>query len=292
MIFCRNVMPSILGISTSRVMTSGASSFIRSTAMIGSAADAMTSISGSSLRISVIVCRTTAESSTTRTRIFFFGSMMSNFLQRVESAKVTEGMFGHPVQSDFSCLRVEIEFAPQRSADVGGKQGQAMVGDNLFGYCRVLETDGGRLIFISRDEHFRSSIQLNLRFGGPDAEARKGFRHHGYGAVDVLKCIIASRTVVRQQIIDAVDIGMPPAVGQKRVADGGNAQAAVIESYRDAGAQNGGDQGGMVQNRHFTLLQVETRKRGFMECHGVSCKSMKRRTAAGDSCRSMFPNGP
>ena len=44
---CRNVTPSMRGISTSRVMTSGTSSLILSAAMYGSAAVAMTSRCGS-----------------------------------------------------------------------------------------------------------------------------------------------------------------------------------------------------------------------------------------------------
>jgi hypothetical protein len=66
----RKVMPSMRGISTSSVMTSGISSWIFRAAMNGSEATAMISMSGSSSRTRVSVCRTLAESSMTRTRIF------------------------------------------------------------------------------------------------------------------------------------------------------------------------------------------------------------------------------
>ena len=69
MIFCRNVSPSMRGISISRVITSGVCSRIRSAATKGSAAVPMTSISGSLESTSLRVWRTTAESSTIRTRI-------------------------------------------------------------------------------------------------------------------------------------------------------------------------------------------------------------------------------
>ena len=64
----RNVMPSMRGISTSSVMTSGTSSWMRRAATNGSGAVPMTSISGSASRMAVIVWRTEAESSTIRTR--------------------------------------------------------------------------------------------------------------------------------------------------------------------------------------------------------------------------------
>ena len=69
MIRRRKVMPSIRGISTSRTMTSGTSSWIRRAATKGSEAVAITSISGGSFRISVMTRRTAAESSTISTRI-------------------------------------------------------------------------------------------------------------------------------------------------------------------------------------------------------------------------------
>lgn len=72
MIFCRKVKPSILGISMSSVITSGISSRMRSAATNGSAAVPITSISGSRDKMSLSVRRTTAESSTIRTRILGF----------------------------------------------------------------------------------------------------------------------------------------------------------------------------------------------------------------------------
>ena len=70
MIFCRNVRPSMRGISISSVITSGTCSRIRSAATKGSEAVPMISISGSLESTSLRVWRTTAESSTIRTRIF------------------------------------------------------------------------------------------------------------------------------------------------------------------------------------------------------------------------------
>ena len=70
MIFCRNVSPSMRGISISSVITSGTCSCIRSAATKGSPAVPMTSIEGSLDKISLNVWRTNAESSTIRTRIF------------------------------------------------------------------------------------------------------------------------------------------------------------------------------------------------------------------------------
>ena len=70
MIFCKNVRPSMRGISISSVITSGICSLIRSAATKGSLAVPMTSISGSADSTSLSVWRTTAESSTMRTRIF------------------------------------------------------------------------------------------------------------------------------------------------------------------------------------------------------------------------------
>src|SRR5690348_10088026 len=69
MILRRKVMPSMRGISTSSVMTSGTSFWIRLAAAKGSVAVPTTSISLSPPRMSAMVCRTEAESSTTKTRI-------------------------------------------------------------------------------------------------------------------------------------------------------------------------------------------------------------------------------
>ncbi len=66
--FSRKVMPSMRGISTSRVSTSGLSCLIFSRAISGSAAVPTTSISGSQASIVDISLRTNAESSITRTR--------------------------------------------------------------------------------------------------------------------------------------------------------------------------------------------------------------------------------
>ncbi len=67
MIFSRNSSPFILGISTSRVMTSGFSSLILARASSGSAAVPTTLISGSRRRTALIRLRMVALSSTTRT---------------------------------------------------------------------------------------------------------------------------------------------------------------------------------------------------------------------------------
>ena len=66
----RKSIPSMRGISTSRVMTSGLSSRIISRATSGSLAVPMHSISRCRLMISDSRLRTSAESSTTITRIF------------------------------------------------------------------------------------------------------------------------------------------------------------------------------------------------------------------------------
>ena len=69
MSFSRNESPSMRGISTSRVRTSGLSALILSRATIGSLAEPITSRPGSCDRISVRSCRMTAESSTMSTRV-------------------------------------------------------------------------------------------------------------------------------------------------------------------------------------------------------------------------------
>ena len=75
----RNVSPSMRGISMSRVRTSGCSFGILSMAISGSLATPTTSMSGSICRVSVIVLRTSAESSITSTRILrFIASMVGN----------------------------------------------------------------------------------------------------------------------------------------------------------------------------------------------------------------------
>src|SRR4029077_4234953 len=65
----RNVTPSMFGISTSSVMTSGLSSLMRSRELSGSLAVPTTSISGSDDSKLDSSCRISAESSTMRTRI-------------------------------------------------------------------------------------------------------------------------------------------------------------------------------------------------------------------------------
>jgi hypothetical protein len=67
----RKVMPSMRGISTSRVMTSGISSRMRLAATNGSEATPITSICGSDSSTAARVWRTVAESSMIRTRIFW-----------------------------------------------------------------------------------------------------------------------------------------------------------------------------------------------------------------------------
>src|SRR5690606_38344072 len=71
MSFSRKSSPSIRGISTSRVSTSGLCCLISSRATSGSGATATTSMSSWLSMISVIRLRTSAESSTHNTRIFF-----------------------------------------------------------------------------------------------------------------------------------------------------------------------------------------------------------------------------
>ena len=68
MTFSRNASPSIFGISTSRVITSGLSALIASRASSGSDASPTTSITGSWDRAAAIRPRIVAESSTTSTR--------------------------------------------------------------------------------------------------------------------------------------------------------------------------------------------------------------------------------
>ncbi len=75
MSFSRKVSPSIFGISTSSVSTSGFKALIFSRAMYGSGADPITSISGSLARSAVSTCRIKAESSTISTRIFAMNSL-------------------------------------------------------------------------------------------------------------------------------------------------------------------------------------------------------------------------
>ncbi len=67
--FSRNSSPSIFGISTSSVSTSGLVCLMRSRATRGSGATPTTSISGWLLMISFITLRISAESSTIRTLI-------------------------------------------------------------------------------------------------------------------------------------------------------------------------------------------------------------------------------
>ncbi|CFN82244.1 Uncharacterised protein [Bordetella pertussis] len=69
--FSRKSRPSMRGISTSSVSTSGLCFLISSRATSGSGAVATTSMSGWLLMISVIRPRTSAESSTHKTLIFF-----------------------------------------------------------------------------------------------------------------------------------------------------------------------------------------------------------------------------
>ncbi|MCY1373302.1 hypothetical protein D9M69_605680 [compost metagenome] len=68
----RNSRPSMRGISTSSVITSGLSSRIISRATSGSLAAPMQRMSGCRLMISVSRLRTSAESSTTTTEILLF----------------------------------------------------------------------------------------------------------------------------------------------------------------------------------------------------------------------------
>jgi len=76
----RKSMPSMRGISTSSVITSGSSSRIISRASRGSAAAPTHSMSGSRLMISASRLRTSAESSTTTTRVFFKAASLSRFV--------------------------------------------------------------------------------------------------------------------------------------------------------------------------------------------------------------------
>ena len=71
--FARNVRPSMRGISTSSVRTSGLVSLMRSRATMGSEAVPTTSMSAAVLRISTRIWRTSAESSTMRTLILRTG---------------------------------------------------------------------------------------------------------------------------------------------------------------------------------------------------------------------------
>ncbi|MHC2736348.1 hypothetical protein ACVMFA_002109 [Bradyrhizobium liaoningense] len=77
MILRRKVMPSMRGISRSRMMTSGSSFSSRLAATNGSDAVAITSISGSSLKIVSRIWRTDAESSTISTRTFSLGILVA-----------------------------------------------------------------------------------------------------------------------------------------------------------------------------------------------------------------------
>ena len=69
------------GISTSSVSTSGVAVFRRSIAAIGSLATAMTSMSGWELMARLRTPRTTAESSTTMTRILLISAPLAEQLE-------------------------------------------------------------------------------------------------------------------------------------------------------------------------------------------------------------------
>ena len=71
MIFSRNSRPSIFGISTSSVMTSGLSALMASRASSGLLASPTTLMAGSLDSAAAIMLRMVAESSTTRTRTGF-----------------------------------------------------------------------------------------------------------------------------------------------------------------------------------------------------------------------------
>ena len=71
MIFLRKVMPSMRGISTSRMMTSGQACFMRSIASSGSDTACSSRMPGAFSSIVPTTLRTTAESSTTITSMFF-----------------------------------------------------------------------------------------------------------------------------------------------------------------------------------------------------------------------------
>ena len=84
-------MPSMRGISTSKVMTSGFMLRIISRATRGSAAAAMHSMSGCRLMISVSMLRTSAESSTTITRVLAMVSLLNNQNKSMEPPPVEAG---------------------------------------------------------------------------------------------------------------------------------------------------------------------------------------------------------
>ena len=106
MILRKNVSPSMRGISISSVITSGTCSLIRSAATNGSLAVAMTSIIGSVERTWLRVCRTSAESSTIRTRIFslVISGPSGFFSARVRSSVTPAGIVA-TWQADARTLR-------------------------------------------------------------------------------------------------------------------------------------------------------------------------------------------
>src|ERR1035441_874035 len=139
MIFCKNVRPSMRGISISSRITSGTSSSIRSAATKGSLAVPITSMAGSSDSTSLRVWRTTAESSTMRTRIF--GWLIAYTSERRSPQPLTPGC--QPVQQHFTRPGVEVNSPAADAAQVGSGHREAFLRQDLHGGLAILGSHRG-----------------------------------------------------------------------------------------------------------------------------------------------------
>src|SRR5882757_8789324 len=229
----RNARPSMRGISTSRVSTSGFSNLILSRATYGSGAVPTTSMSGSEFKISVSSWRMTAESSTTKTWIFLVIGMASGLEQF------------HGSGFDLGGRRIVENLTRETAAEILGGDEEALGLQIVAHELRIARAHVERHI-----EHLAAADHLELEIRPLAAECH-----------DVVDQPLHRNVAVARRGADQI---FRPGAGaarsverQHEVIHSADSHPSLTHACRDAGAEHGEDR--LVVLRDVVIAGQELR---------------------------------
>src|SRR5580658_1345831 len=253
----RKASPSMRGISTSSVSTSGLSNLIFSRATYGSGADPTTSMPGSEFRISVNSWRITAESSTTRTRIFlsisgvllkeFHGAGLDLNVRRRELPLALEHCNverrGQALHPHLAGRRAVVDLTRETVAEILGADEKAFGLEVLADELRIAPADiEGHIEHLAAADHFELQI--------------RPLAAQGHDVVDQpLHRDVAVARRGADQVFRPGTGAARPVERQHEVIHPADTQLAVAHAGRDTGAEHGED--GLVVARDVVVARQQ-----------------------------------
>src|SRR3569832_371025 len=249
--FSRNSRPTIFGISTSSVRTSGLVCLIRSRAASGSGATPTTSMSGWLVMISFFTPRISAESSTIRTLIFVMLNSGSHPCRRSEQIDLADHLIGlKPARVVLLAFhqRVIVELLEFLHEDLAGLRKEIHLARVHVIQVLRHHTDVFRLQEIAYElgiafahvhageaaQDVAAAEHLGLEIVAPGARLAQLVDQHLHGI-----CAIAHRCRHRSA-------GIAAPVRQHEVIHAADSRHLVPDARRDAGAEHGNDQHGTI----------------------------------------------